>query len=207
MLRLYVCTWNHYHIITIYVHLIALSSSWLILALPENWVQKRPSFPSMALKSTSIQECMSVHWWTLMGGMPSLLRWTSGVWGPPSSMQPLDVFLSSLSKKEKTGASCECLYYVFRICCLNYPLPIDGLLNGYETLYQLWWHSLIDDDFLYQLLWWWPLPIMMIWVCIVYVRYKIISEKKTGVISGWQLELNGSIIYSQNLPKDTRLSQ
>jgi hypothetical protein len=40
----------------------------------------------------------------------------------------------------------------------------------------------------------------------VHHRFRIISEKKTGMVSGWQLEPNGKIIYSAILPKDTRLS-
>lgn len=38
------------------------------------------------------------------------------------------------------------------------------------------------------------------------LMFQIISQKKTGVISGWQLDPNGKIIYSEQLPSDTQLS-
>ena len=37
-------------------------------------------------------------------------------------------------------------------------------------------------------------------------RFKIISEKEKGVISGWQVEPNGKIIYMKTLPRDTQIS-
>ena len=35
----------------------------------------------------------------------------------------------------------------------------------------------------------------------------MISSKKSGVISGWQLEPNGDILYSETLPSDTIISE
>ena len=35
----------------------------------------------------------------------------------------------------------------------------------------------------------------------------MISSKKSGVISGWQLEPNGDILYSETLPNDTIISE
>ena len=35
----------------------------------------------------------------------------------------------------------------------------------------------------------------------------MISSKKPGVISGWQLEPNGDIIYRDTLPDDTIISE
>lgn len=38
------------------------------------------------------------------------------------------------------------------------------------------------------------------------LMYHMISSKKSGVISGWQLEPNGDILYSETLPNDTIIS-
>ena len=35
----------------------------------------------------------------------------------------------------------------------------------------------------------------------------MISSKNSGVISGWQLEPSGDIIYSETLPNDTIISE
>ena len=35
----------------------------------------------------------------------------------------------------------------------------------------------------------------------------MISSKKSGVISGWQLDPNGDILYSETLPSDTIISE
>ena len=49
------------------------------------------------------------------------------------------------------------------------------------------------------------LSIVCLSMCIY--RYHMISSKKSGVISGWQLEPNGDILYSETLPSDTIISE
>ena len=39
------------------------------------------------------------------------------------------------------------------------------------------------------------------------IRFEIISKKESGVIYGWQLELNGAIQYGKTLPPDTQISR
>ncbi|CAI8017084.1 Serine/threonine-protein kinase TBK1, partial [Geodia barretti] len=39
------------------------------------------------------------------------------------------------------------------------------------------------------------------------LMYHMISSKQPGVISGWQLEPSGDIIYSETLPSDTIISE
>ena len=46
-----------------------------------------------------------------------------------------------------------------------------------------------------------------VFVSLCVFRYHMISSKQPGVISGWQLEPSGDIIYSETLPSDTIISE
>ena len=50
------------------------------------------------------------------------------------------------------------------------------------------------------------IPYMYVSYHKILFRFRIISQKEPGVISGWQLELNGQITYSRTLAKDTQIS-
>lgn len=47
--------------------------------------------------------------------------------------------------------------------------------------------------------------LLVMFVCVF--RYHMISSKQPGVISGWQLEPSGDILYSKTLPPDTIISE
>ena len=44
-------------------------------------------------------------------------------------------------------------------------------------------------------------------ICFSFHRHKIITEKPSGMILGWQSEQRGRIFYSESLPVDVNISK
>ncbi len=108
---------------------------------------------------------------------PLLFRLIYGVWGQHSFTLPLADCPSSRSERETTENSCEPLAHRVRKL-------LDFLPPSLSSFPLLSYHPP-------------SLPP---------ARFRIISKKESGVISGWQIEPTGPIMYSKTLPKDTQIS-